>query len=163
MFTKAKFSLVIVALCLAIPFTAQANKPIKGEWSGFFEEELIFDCDDYWILTNEFVEISWIYFFDQDGNWIREFFTITAVDDLYREGKPIHVSGSARVTAQAHYEDGEWLWEQRQGLFYKVTVPGYGDLVVETGRIMRDEDGFFFETPHSGSDYGPLCDYLRQE
>ena len=70
---------------------------------------------------------------------------------------------------QAHFEDGDWLWEQRQGLFLNVTIPGYGPLVIQVGRIMRDEDGFFFQTPHSdpdGSDLstnGPLCNYLRQE
>lgn len=163
MLTKIRFLLITTVLFLTIPLGLQADKPLKGEWSGSFPAEPLFECGDYDILSNVFFEITWIDFFDRKGNWTREVFMITVVDDLFREGKPIHIPGSAKVTAQAHYENGEWLWEQRQGLFYKVTVPGYGALFAERGRIMRDQDGFFFETPHSASDYGPLCDYLRQE
>ena len=163
MFTQFRFLFISAVLFLTIPLGLQANPPIRDEWSGYFESVPLLDCGDYWIMSNELVGLSWIYFFDRDGNFIREIFMIDVVDDLYREGKPIHVPGHANVIVQAHYEDGEWLWEQRQGVFYRVNVPGYGDLMVQVGRIMRDEDGFFFETPHAEFEYGPLCDYLRQE
>lgn len=113
MLTQFRFLFISAVLSLTIPLGLQANPPIKDEWSGYFESVPLLDCGDYWIMSNELVELSWIYFFDRHGNFIREIFMIDVVDDLYRDGKPIHVPGYANVIVQAHYEDGEWLWEQR--------------------------------------------------
>lgn len=168
MFTKLKFILVIAVLCLTIPFSLSAKKPEKGEWSGFFAEVSIIDCGDYWILTDEVVEIFWIDFFDKDDNWLREFLNFTVYEDLYREDKPKHLTGRLEFHVQSYWENYEWVYEQRQGLFMQITVPGHGNMLFEAGRIMRDADGVFFEKGQfidwdGTADFEPICNYLRQE
>lgn len=169
MFAKIKFIFVVAVLCLTIPFSVLAKKPEKGEWSDFFPAEPLIDCGDYWILDDLVFDVFWIDFFDKDGNWIREFENYTFYDDLYRDGKPIHLPGKVEFHVQAFYENDEWVYEQRQGLFFQITVPGYGNMFIQAGRIMRDADGFFFEKGQNITDEAfnesieRLCDYLRQE
>jgi len=169
MFTKVKFIFIITVLCLSIPFSVLANKPEKGEYSDFFLAEPLIDCGDYWILDDYVLDLFWIDFFDNEGNWIREFDNYSFFDDLYREGKPIHSSGKSEFHVQAYFENDEWVYEQLQGIFTQITVPGYGNMLVDTGRFMRDADGFYFEKGQLVGDgefderIEALCDYLRQE
>lgn len=167
MFTKTKIIFVITVLCLTIPFSVLAKKPQKGEWAGFFDAEPAIDCGDYTIFDNIVFEVSWIDFFDKSGDWIRTFENYRIYEDFYRDGKPVHLSSKSEFHVQAFYFDGEWQYEQRQGLFNQVTVPGYGNLFIQAGRIMRDSDGFFFEKGQGMGDFeastAKLCDHLRQE
>lgn len=169
MFTRLKFSLVIATLCLTIPFSVTAKKPESGEWSGSTGTFPIIDCGDYLIFSDESLDTWWIDFFDQEDNLIRTFKNYSWHEDLYREGKPLRLSGSTNYHAQIHFENDEVVFRAMQGIFLQVIVPGYGNMLFEAGRVILDADwniifdkGNFLDWGGT-SDFEEICNYLRQE
>jgi hypothetical protein len=169
MFTRPTFSLLIAIVCLTIPFSVSANKPESGEWSGFIGTFPIIDCGDYQILTDESLDTWWIDFFDQEDNLIRSLKHYAWHEDLYREGKPLHLNGSTNYHAQIYFEDGEMVLRAMQGIFFQVIVPGHGNMLFEAGRVILDADwNLIFDKGNwldwgGTSDFEVICNYLRQE
>ena len=97
MFDKFKLVFILLTLCLIVPLTASAAKPLSGGWSDFFEADPLIDCGDFLILDDVLVDASWREFYDKDGNFVRASERYTFDDDLYHEDFPdgIHLYGKA--------------------------------------------------------------------
>jgi hypothetical protein len=97
MFDKFKLGLICVTLCLTVPLTASAAKPDSGKRSRFFEAAPLVFCGDFTIVDDFLVDVSWNYFYDNDGNFVRADEHYTFYDDLYHEDFPdgIHLYGGA--------------------------------------------------------------------
>ncbi len=168
MFDKFKLISIWLTLCLIVPLTASAAKPLSGGWSDFFEADPLIDCGDFLILDDVLVDASWREFYDKDGNFVRAAERYTFDDDLYHEDFPdgIHLYGKALGNHQYFLKDGA-LWHKVTGAEVKITVPGYGHMFFEAGQLMFVDGELEFVAGknhnYSRDETDAICDYFRNQ
>lgn len=168
MFDKFKLVFISLTLCLIVPLTASAAKPLSGGWSDFFPAEEFIDCSDFWILDNIQVDASWREFYDKDGNFVRAAERYRFDDDLYHEDFPggIHLYGKALGNHQYFLKDGE-LWHRVTGAEVKITVPGYGHMFFEAGQLILVDEEIVFIAGNNHNyvrdETDAICDYFRNQ
>ena len=168
MFDKFKLVFIWLTLCLIVPLTASAAKPLSGGDSGFFEADPLVFCGDFWILDDTLIDASWREFYDNDGNLVRLAERYSFDDDLYHEDFPdgIHLYGNAQANHQWFFVDDE-VWHKVTGLPIGITVPDYGHMFFEAGQLIF-VDGEL-EVTHgnnhnlSRDETDAICDYFRNQ
>jgi hypothetical protein len=168
MFDKFKLVFIWLTLCLLVPLTASAAKPVSGGGSEFYPGDPLVYCGDFRILDDTLEDSSWRVFYDKDGNWVRAAERYSFDDDLYHEDFPdgIHLYGNAQANHQYFYKDGEF-WHKVTGLPVGITVPGYGPMYFDAGQFIfvDDELEFIHGNNHNliWEETDAICDYFRNQ
>lgn len=168
MFDKFKLGLICLTLCLTVPLTASAAKPDSGKGSYFFEAEPLVFCGDFTIVDDLLMDVSWNYFYDNDGNFVRADEHYTFYDDLYREDFPdgIHLYGRALNNQQYFFKDGEF-WHRVTGAEARFMLPGYGHVLFDAGQLLFiDSEIEFIRGKNHNYFLGEtdaICDYFRNQ
>ena len=162
-----KSTAILSMLFLLLSFDALAGKPVSytDEYPYLWE---IVDCGDFWVVDDSW-EIDKINeFYDKDGNFVRLQLIWTTYDDIYRDDEPegAHLFGKSHVSARISFdENGDELWTQ-QGQVVNITIPGYGPLFFDAGKVVYNVDNeiiFSAGKRHDWNfgDFEALCAYFE--
>ena len=152
----------IMALMLGLAGSASAAKPSVLT----FEEEgteLIADCGTFEVLTDYVLEGRVTTYFDREGNEDYERWHLQFHDFFYNSetGKGFAETNTTVVLV----DPASGIEVSGTGLSYHVTVPGEGVVLLDVGRLERNEEGeiVFVAGPHQvhlGEDMDKLCEAL---
>ena len=156
--------LAMAVVCLAgLVMTAEGRAPIVDVESFTAVNELVANCGDFQILLNGSGTTRTTVYFDRDDNPVRLTFQGRASNTLSNS-----VTGNYLVDAPSVaniFVDLVAQTETNVGAFFTITVPGYGTLLMDTGRIVLDDQGnpTFIAGIHFPPDqqFDILCDALR--
>lgn len=161
---------MLVILALYPIGGAMADKPITitEEWD--VVEEPLADCGDFYVWSDSHQTFVSTDFYDKDGNLIKTqvHFTVTG-GKVYNSEHPERSLPEGPDHAMWYfYPDSDFLTQA--GLALHVTVPGYGIIGINAGRIIMIPSGNYWEWDviwdagqndvFNGELY-TLCDYLR--
>lgn len=156
---------VSAIIALGAGSNAAAVPPLKGNFGptdfiGFF----IADCGSFDVLLDYTEQGHFIVHFDNEGNPIRENVHFNFPNDVYynSENPEIRLSGNAAQNFKFDYIDNTLAIA---GLQLKLTVPGYGVVFHEVGRLIIDlitGETVFQAGPNDASDgdIAALCEAL---
>jgi hypothetical protein len=149
---------IVATAALAAP--ANAGKPVPFYEGPFTESLMIADCGDFIAQsqTEGYARIDLI--FDCTGNPVRLAAHAQGIDTLFNASHPEKsISGKFSWNAQQDLPDGAMV---RSGLFWHIVLPGYGPLVMETGRWEQQADGsWMYLSGLAVKDTEVLCAALR--
>jgi hypothetical protein len=155
--TIQRVFMIVVALLMLVSLgfgedrTAQVNYnvPVVGQYLG--------SCDGFDVLTDYEVAVNFKVVFDKEGEWAtgRLKAKSTAPSVYYNSEDPSHflMGGPAEQEIDhMNYVKGTAFVS---GVMWKVTVPGYGVVYMETGRVVCDPDGWecFLDTNTGHNQY----------
>ena len=147
--------------------TALAVPPLKGNFGptdfiGFFTA----DCGSFNVLIDWTERGHFIVHFDKEGNVVRESVHFNFPNDIYynSENPDISLTGNAAQNFKFDYIDNTLAIA---GLQLKLTVPGYGVVAHEVGRVIIDlisGDVMFQAGPadFTDDDTAALCSALEE-
>ena len=160
---------VVIAVLLGVG-AAWAIPPLKG--SDFFDIDFcadpvfeLYDCGGgLKICEQVLIELDWKIFLDRDGNEKKYWEHQKLVGGLAEVGKtdnflpynPLSLTWTVDLI-----EGGQVI----TGIFALVTVPGYGQIFRDVGRIVFDDFGgeLFFEAgehEYMNEEFDAVCEYL---
>jgi hypothetical protein len=166
----------VVAIMLAgsVGFTQGQGRPVQDRYMvGPFYGDVQADCRDYGVgdfkLLNDWAgAVHDVIFFEKDGvtpSRVIENFKIT-LDVFYNSKNPTkHVVGGPGENQESrfYYEDGVMVRHEFSGPLFRVNLPRYGPIFIETGYSKLYYDGMWHLTFNSGHnqyqdrDYEALC------
>jgi hypothetical protein len=139
---------------------ASANKPEPFYEGPFTEVQFVADCGDF--TASAYTEgYARIYFqVDKYGNFTRLYAHASGVDTIRNSLDPQKsISGKFSWNAQQDLPDGMLV---RSGLFWHIIAPGYGPIVMETGRWEQQPDqSWVYISGLAIKDVDVLCGLLR--
>jgi len=156
---------VTVALLLATFGPALADAPFI--WIAHFEDknDYIGTCDGFRILDSYVAEWTIYDYYDSGGNLDRQIGHVKLSGRLYDSKNPgnfIIYDGAYKHIYEGGYKQGDT--DTIIGAFVNVTVPGYGAIYLEIGRITLSRSGevIFKAGPddYFAGDVQALCAYF---
>jgi hypothetical protein len=161
--------LVTVGLLLATFAPAFAGAPFI--WTAHFEDKNAYvgTCDGFRILESYVTDWTVFDYYDSEGNLDRQVGHVKASGMFYNSKNPenfiIYNTNSYKHIYEGGYKKGES--DTIVGTYYKLTLPGYGDIFMEVGRITISRHGdILFTAGQSNffdSDLQALCAYLSNQ
>lgn len=152
----------LVALMLSFGFgltPALATAPVPFASGTFFEDEEMFDCGGFTVLRHSVVNFWLKTYFGKDGNPTRLAGQASGVDRLFNSTDPAkHVEGKFTWNYDNNLVTGE---ETRFGPFYRIVLPGYGPVYVQTGRWHWVDGQWVIEAGLSTLQQDVLCATLK--
>jgi hypothetical protein len=121
--------------------TAWADKPVKESFSFFDPAFPIAECDGFDVLSSSTIEGTLWLWFDEEGNVVRVRQHLAYVDDVWynSEYPDIRVNaGPGQVEIQGYDLLGDPPTILFTGSSARVTLPGYGVVLLATGYLLRD-------------------------
>ena len=138
---KKVYSIVVALVLLAVATVPALAAPPEFLSFDFRDGPyLIADCGDFVVKVEGDTHVDVKLFYDQEGNLIRanshwawdsEYYTVPDT------GKRAYGHDEMNWVEQA--VDGEWQIKQT-GMALKLVVPGYGNLLIDAGLIVWDEN-----------------------
>lgn len=174
MFKRFSFILALSILCLTIPLSVLAAKPDSGKQTMFFPGDPLVFCDydgeddDFLILDDLLMNVTWSDFYDKEGNIIRHSEKYSFDDELYHEDFPegIRLKGNARVNHQYYFDD-ESEKHKATGVNIGINAPGIGHLFFSTGHLMFIDGELVFVHGKNQDwvqwEVEAICDYLSDQ
>ena len=158
--TAASVVALFASSAVAVP---PINDPFEYYDTGFY----IGDCGDFDVLSDSLIAGYWRYRYDKDGNptFIRLHLQVTE-SVYYRSDNPsISLSGGPGEVQNdlVDFRKDRYFFT---GIPFKVTVPGYGVIFREVGRVILDLETFevIFQSggPHdfTNQNLAALCNAL---
>ena len=170
-----KKSLVVTLLVLMGAGAAWAAPPVQGTASFLFDCCLPdffcpLNCGDefepFYICETADIDFKYKYFFNKDGDEIRYWEQQKLIGGWYEVADPDNFLPYIPLSLTYKY-DFITLEEVFTGVFALITVPGYGQIFKDVGRIAWDADGeVIFEAgehQYWNEDYEALCGYMMKE
>ena len=151
-----------MAVMLALAGSASAAEP---ELETFHEEgtDVVANCGDFKVLDDWLLDATVLTFFDSAGNPDYEKVHFEFHDFFYNSetGKGFAETNTTVVLV----DPASGIEVSGTGLSYHVTVPGEGVVLLDVGRLERNEEGeiVFVAGPHQvhlGEDMDKLCEAL---
>jgi len=156
--TMIKFSslflLGLAAFLMAA--SAQAVKPESYAFSEVTEGEYSFDCAElnpewnfWWVSDYTYSESGHLHY-NKDGYLVRVngFSSFTEIADYNSSDPSKRIPANAKDQTPHHYhfvvlfdETGQSVYYKETGIYYKITVPGYGNLTVDSGMLEYQWNG----------------------
>jgi len=167
MFKKAIWSFLITLALMMVSFNANAVPPeIVWEYEGPDDISVV-ECDGYDVRTSSWAKITVTWFFDKDGNPIREHTLVKIHDAIYYNSEDpgiyIRNQGAGNGENISFWYDMVNDTFKESGMPYRIMLPGVGKLYMLAGHGVDDGEGFFwtglnvFPVGGSGS---KLCEAL---
>ena len=167
MFKKAATLFSIAILMMMVSVSVIAIPPeIIVDYEGP-DDIFIVECDGYDVRTSSWAKITVTWFFDKDGNPIREHSLVRIYDAIYYnsedEGIYIRNQGAGNGENISFWYDMVNDTFKESGMPYRIMLPGVGKLFMQAGHGVGDGEGFFwtglyvFPVGGSGS---KLCEAL---
>jgi hypothetical protein len=134
---------VTVTLLLSTFAPAFAEAPFI--WTAHFEDKNAYvgSCDGFRILDSYVTDWTIFDYYDSEGNLDRQVGHVKASGMLYNSKNPenyiIYNTNTYKHIYEGGYKKGES--DTIVGAYYKLTVPGYGDIFMEVGRIILSRRG----------------------
>lgn len=159
----AMSALSVASVALAVPPGRQTVGPttVVGQPIG--------NCGDFIILADYTVVVDWTVFFDNEGVPIRatrKAFVVNGTSLVYNSEDPSYWLAGGPGERELVTFDLVNGTETITGPSWKVTVPGYGNVFLNTGRIVFQLDPFavlFYagQVDYYAQDVEALCHVLR--
>lgn len=162
---------ILICAMAAMMFSALAwaSKPQTFPIEDQIVGEVVADCGDFLLLGDYRVEGYVRIYFNRDGSINREFYNLDFPDSIYyNEDYPGEwlAGTSEHKQGWIYYEDGAPIEGAEAGPAFKVTVPGYGVVLLSTGRFIFDfsiGEFTFVAGPHYFDEgaFDAICAVLR--
>jgi len=117
-----------------------AGPPIKESVAFDVEESFVLDCGDFNILSDYSALGHTTFFFDNDGNLVRELNHYRYINSSYYNSNDptVRVYGSGEVE-NLHWDYvGDPPTVANAGVSFSVKLPGYGVVFIRAGRLVFD-------------------------
>jgi len=165
--------LIVVVFAFISVVTTFAAPPERETFDFDFVYPMI-DCGlasvgDFWIFNNEVGSGRIKYYYDKEGNLIKEKGHVNGTDHLFAEGYPETVVDGNYVSNWTTYVDsasGDYTFSHETGLDWHILLPGYGNIIHFSGmediQYDPDADEWVVIRQHGLQyfDLVPLCEYL---
>ena len=165
---KAKFFslLVVCIITLASVIPALAAEPFV--WTASYDNDhaYVASCDDFRILEAYVADWTIHDYYDAEGNLDRQVGHVKASGTLYNSRNPEYFIEYNTNTYKHIYEGGYRSkgTDTIVGTYYKLTLPGYGDIFMEIGRMIIAHNGDILfkagQGDYSSGDIQAICAYL---
>ena len=156
---------------MACASAAWADKPEQYPMESFqVTGELVGDCGDFLVLSDYRVEETERRYFNSDGTLNRIMFDMEFPDGIYyNSNDPSYWLPGKAEHRQVwyHFKDGVAYDAVVVGPTYRVVAPGYGVVLIDTGRFVFDltlGEITFSAGPHDviiSGDFDAICAALR--
>ena len=159
--------ILIMAFALLVTtfYPVLAAEPVI--WTAHFEGDrwYVASCDGFRILEAYTTDWTIYDYYDSEGNLDRQVRHVVANGKVYNSKNPENFLAYKNVTYKHIYEGGIGGGNDTiVGAYYKLTAPGYGEILLEVGRIIIDPKGdILFKAGPSdltSGDTQALCAYL---
>ena len=164
-----KTTALLIAL-LSVAGAAWAIPPVTGSYEEYFDS-----CEDpdffplYWceslssyICEAGYIQVDWKEFYDQNGDFKKYWEKVKFDSIVYEVGNPVNnvAYNPLSYTYTFLPSTGDVIFT---GLFAQITLPGYGNILRDAGRIVFNEGEIVFEAgDHDfwNEEWDAVCDYL---
>jgi len=145
MFTKTKLLVALSILVLFFSSSAQATPPeSETDYFPFYEEWI--DCGGWWVVTEGTIRERFTTFFDRNGEPARIHVGLLVVESrwLNSEHPEIYIQqgSNGRGENASYWFDFNTGNERGSGAGYRITVPGYGPVIMDIGHWTWDGENF---------------------
>ena len=159
--------IIMLFIALTTMPLAYADKPDK--YMVEFDGPEEFACEGFTVNNDAHIIFESKDFFDHDGNYVRTQIITEVSDDFYRsdlpEGTHLLSTGHSNVRIEWNEQGGYTTWTQSGlALNAPVTIPGYGPILKDVGRLVFNLDAGWDITFSAGKRHalndGTLADAL---
>lgn len=159
---------VILAIALLMATFGPAFAGAPFVWTAHYEDKNTYvgTCDGFRVLDSYVTDWTIFDYYDSEGNLDRQVGHVKASGMLYNSKNPENFITYNTNTYKHIYEGGYKKADSDTivGTYYKLTVPGYGDIFLEVGRIILSHHGDVLFTAGQNDffagDLQALCAYF---
>ena len=175
-----KYFTIVLSITLLGIATAWAVPPETGSWSDTFnfcpnegEQNPLYECGNGLVICELVdVKVNYKFFFDRNGDTVRYHEVTKFSGGFFEQGNPGNFLPYKDSTVTAEYDFIEDVTSYA-GNYLMLTVPGYGQLFRDVGRISGEGWGVYppytfyagdhqwFDVAYLGDDDAEaVCDYM---
>jgi hypothetical protein len=159
---------IVAAVVLTLATAGLVLAAAPNIWTAHYEDKNAYvgSCDGFRILDSFVTDWTIYDYYDSAGNLDRQVGHVKATGMIYNSKNPEYFVSYNTNTYKHIYEGGYKSGgnDTIVGTYYKITVPGYGDIFLEVGRIIISHKGdILFQAGQSDffyEDIQALCAYL---